>query len=75
MIKKLRFCFPSRSVPSSFALLIISIQCYEVTIHLVFDYFWHLKLTIRITGRGDMVGIKLKFYIEYVSEPLHSLVR
>ena len=28
---------------SSFALLMISIHCYEVTIHLVCDYFWHLN--------------------------------
>ena len=47
-------------IPSSFAFLIISLYCYEITIQFVWDYFWGAKLTIRTTGRGAMVGIKLE---------------
>ena len=36
-----KFCSPSWWNSSKFSLLIISIQCYDFTIHLISDYFWH----------------------------------
>ena len=43
LIKKSRLSFPTGGIPSSFAFLMLSIGCYEVTFHLVFHYFWHLN--------------------------------
>ena len=39
LIWKSKFCFPSRWIPGSFVLLLISFHCYGFTIHLVSDYF------------------------------------
>lgn len=57
MILKSKFGHPSRSIPRSFVLLIISVQGYDsFGLWLLLTF----KSTIRIIGGGSMVEIKLE---------------